>query len=87
MTFTKVEVQSGGALSVQSNIPEGLVLRGEEVHVHAGGLLEADRVKIYMDTFTVDQAGVIKASEKVIYMAHILYNNINFTCKELFNIE
>ena len=65
MTFTSVEVQSGGKLIIESNNEDGLTLIGDSVHVHAGGAIEADRVQIEMETLVVDQAGVITASEKV----------------------
>ena len=65
VTFTSVEVQSGGKLIIESNNEDGLTLVGETVHVHAGGAIEADRVQIEMTTLIVDQAGNITATGKV----------------------
>ena len=54
-------------MNIESNNPEGLILNGETVHVHAGGVIAADRVTISMTDLTVDQAGVIVSNETVSY--------------------
>ena len=77
ITFTSVEVQSGGKLIIESNNEDGMTLIGELVHVHAGGIIEADRVTIEMATLIVDQAGVISASEKVLTLSFVAYKKLD----------
>ena len=65
VTFDSVEVQSGGMLIITSGNEDGLTLNGQLIHVHSGGHIQADRVKINVVTLQIDQAGVIEANGQV----------------------
>ena len=65
MAFNKVEIQSGGTLIIESNNDAGITLAGKTMQIHAGALLEVDRVTLSMETLTLDQAGLITANAKV----------------------
>ena len=64
-------MQSGGSFIIESNNRDGIKMTGQQVSVHAGGLIEADRVHIKANTISVAQAGVITANAKVsiVYVA------------------
>lgn len=73
VTFTSVEVESGGKLVIQSNNKDGLTLTGTKVHVHSGGEIEADRVNIVVEELQIDQSGVIQANYKVDHLQPLLF--------------
>ena len=63
--FSKVVVQGGGKLVIQSHGNSQLVLRGTEIEVESGGVIEADRVVFEVDNFIIHQAGTVHANFQV----------------------
>ena len=63
-TFTKVTVQGGGKLTIETQ-GEGTTLQGEEFIVESGGLIEVDKLTLIADTLTVEDSAEISANGKV----------------------
>ena len=63
-TFTKVTVQGGGKLTVQTK-GQGTTLQGSEFIVESGGLVEADKLTLKATSFTVEDSAEVSANAKV----------------------
>lgn len=63
-SFTKVTVQGGGTLEIDS-AGNSMKLIGTELLIESGGVLIADFVDIEVMTLTVDESAKIQANVKV----------------------
>ena len=63
-TFTKVTVQGGGKLTIQTE-GQGTTLQGEEFIVESGGVIEVDKLTLTATTLTVEDSAEISANAKV----------------------
>ncbi|KAK3576663.1 hypothetical protein CHS0354_004948 [Potamilus streckersoni] len=63
ITFSGVTVQGGGKLVIDSN-SNGMIFRGDSLKIESGGVLETDKLEIFIQELEVEDSGIITADGK-----------------------
>ncbi len=68
LTFRSIVINGGGHLSVETletSDTQPVVLRGDTVEIHSGGVMEVNMAIFFVDSFIIHQGAVLTLDGKV----------------------